>query len=68
VSDRGGGTIRIPQSPWKFSDADVRIRGIPKYRGEDNTVVLRDLLGVDEATIAQLAHDGVTSSHQPSGK
>ena len=68
VSDRGGGTIRIPQSPWKFSDADVRIRGIPKYRGEDNTAVLRDLLGVDEATIAQLAHDGVTSSHHPSDK
>lgn len=68
VSDRGGGTIRIPQSPWKFSDADVRIRGIPKYRGEDNTAVLRDLLGVDDATITRLAHDGVTSSHQPSDK
>jgi CoA:oxalate CoA-transferase len=68
VSDRGGGTIRIPQSPWKFSDADVRIRGIPKYRGEDNTAVLRDLLGVDNETITQLAHDGVTSSHQPSDK
>lgn len=68
VSDRGGGTIRIPQSPWKFSDADVRIRGVPKYRGEDNTAVLRDLLGVDDATITQLAHDGVTSSHQPSDK
>jgi CoA:oxalate CoA-transferase len=68
VSDRRGGAIRIPQSPWKFSDADVRIRGIPKYRGEDNTAVLRDLLGVDDATITQLAHDGVTSSHQPSDK
>ena len=68
VSDRRGGTIRIPQCPWKFSDADVRIRGIPKYRGEDNSAVLRDLLGVAEATIAQLAHDGVTSSHQPSDK
>ena len=68
VSDRRGGTIRIPQSPWKFSGADVRIRGIPKYRGEDNTAVLRDLLGVDDATITQLAHDGVTSSHQPSDK
>jgi len=68
VSDRGGGTIRIPQSPWKFSDADVRIRGVPKYRGEDNTAVLRDLLGVDDATITQLANDGVTSSHQPSDK
>jgi crotonobetainyl-CoA:carnitine CoA-transferase CaiB-like acyl-CoA transferase len=66
VSDRAGGTVRIPQSPWKFSDADVRIRGVPKYRGEDNADVLRSLLHIDDATIAQLARDGVTSSHQPS--
>jgi len=65
VSDRGNGTVRIPQSPWKFSDADVRIRGVPKYRGEDNAHVLRELLGLDDATITQLAHDGVTSSHGP---
>ena len=65
VSDRGGGTVRIPQSPWKFSDADVRVRGEPKYRGEDNARVLRDILGMDEADIERLAHDGVTSSHGP---
>jgi len=66
VSDRAGGTVRIPQSPWKFSDADVRIRGVPKYRGEDNTEVLRSLLRIDDADITQLAREGVTSSHQPS--
>jgi crotonobetainyl-CoA:carnitine CoA-transferase CaiB-like acyl-CoA transferase len=65
VDDRGGGSVRIPQSPWKFSDADVRIRGIPKYRGEDNDAVLRDVLGLDDETIRQLARDGVTSSHLP---
>ena len=65
VSDRGGGTVRIPQSPWKFSDADVRVRGEPKYRGEDNARVLRDILGMDEADIERLARDGVTSSHGP---
>lgn len=65
VSDRGGGTVRIPQSPWKFSAADVRVRGIPKYRGEDNTAVLRDILGLDSPTIEQLAREGVTSSHLP---
>jgi len=65
VSDRGGGTVRIPQSPWKFSDADVRVRGLPKYRGEDNATVLRQILGLDDATIEQLAQDGVTSSHLP---
>lgn len=66
VDDRGGGTVRIPQSPWKFSDADVSIRGVPKYRGEDNAAVLRDLLGLDDETIVQLERDGVTSSHGPS--
>ena len=65
VPDRAGGTVRIPQSPWKFSDADVRVRGVPKYRGEDNAQVLRELLGLDDATIALLARDGVTSSHGP---
>ena len=65
VSDRAGGVVRIPQSPWKFSDADVRIRGVPKYRGEDNAEILRRLLNVDDDTIAQLKSDGVISSHQP---
>ncbi|MGA1504169.1 MAG: CaiB/BaiF CoA transferase family protein [Ilumatobacteraceae bacterium] len=65
VSDRAGGVVRIPQSPWKFSDADVRIRGVPKYRGEDNAEILRSLLNVDDDTIAQLESDGVISSHQP---
>ncbi|MFZ9707443.1 MAG: CaiB/BaiF CoA transferase family protein [Ilumatobacteraceae bacterium] len=65
VSDRAGGTVRIPQSPWKFSDADVRIQGIPKYRGEDNAKVLREVLGLRDDEIAQLERDGVTSSHGP---
>lgn len=65
VSDRGGGSVRIPQSPWKFSDADVRVRGVPKYRGEDNSFVLREILGLDDETIDRLARDGVTSSHGP---
>ena len=65
VSDRAGGTVRIPQSPWKFSDADVRIQGVPKYRGEDNAKVLREVLGLSDDEIAQLERDGVTSSHGP---
>lgn len=65
VPDRAGGVVRIPQSPWKFSDADVRIRGVPKYRGEDNAEILRSLLNMDDDTIAQLESDGVISSHQP---
>jgi CoA:oxalate CoA-transferase len=66
VSDRGGGTIRIPNAPWHFSDAEVGLRGGPKYRGEDNRDVLADVLGYDDATIEGLAADGVLSSRVPS--
>jgi len=66
VPDRRGGTIRIPNSPWHFSDADSGVRGQPAYRGEHNREVLRHLLGIDDATINRLEHDGVLSSRVPS--
>ena len=66
VSDRGDGVVKIPQAPWKFSDGpDVGIHGTPRYRGEDNRTVLSDLLGLDDATLAQLEENGVLSSHVP---
>jgi CoA:oxalate CoA-transferase len=66
VSDRGGGTIRIPNPPWHFSDAEVGLRGGPKYRGEDNRQVLAELLGYDDATVDALEAEGVLSSRVPS--
>ena len=33
VSDRGGGTIRIPNPPWHFSGAEVGVRGEAKLPG-----------------------------------
>ncbi len=66
VSDRGDGVVKIPQAPWKFSDGpDVGIHGTPRYRGEDNRTVLSELLGLDDATLAQLEENGVLSSHVP---
>ena len=50
VPDRGGGTIRLPNAPWHFSDAEVGVRGEPRYRGEDNRAVLAEVLGYDDAT------------------
>ena len=38
VSDRGGGTIRLPNSPWRFAGSDVSVGGEPRYRGEDNQI------------------------------
>jgi CoA:oxalate CoA-transferase len=66
VSDRAGGTIRIPNPPWHFSDAEVGLRGGPKYRGEDNRDVLKELLGYDDATVDGLEAEGVLSSRVPS--
>jgi crotonobetainyl-CoA:carnitine CoA-transferase CaiB-like acyl-CoA transferase len=66
VSDRGGGTIRIPNPPWHFSGAVVGVRGDPRYRGEDNRTVLAELLDFDDATIDRLESDGVLSSRVPS--
>ena len=48
-TDRRGGTIRIPNPPWRFDDVAGEITGEPRYRGEDNRAVLGELLGYDDA-------------------
>jgi CoA:oxalate CoA-transferase len=65
VSDRGGGQLRLPNAPWHFSDAEVGVRGEPRYRGEDNRAVLAEVLGYDDAAIDALETDGVLSSRVP---
>ncbi len=65
VDDRVGGEIAIPEAPWRFSDAVTGTRGVPAYRGEHNREVLRELLGVDNATIDRWEADGVLSARLP---
>ncbi len=66
VDDRGGGQVRIPNAPWKFSDApDVGVAGTPRYRGEDNATVLREHLGLTDDTITELTEAGILSQHLP---
>ena len=65
VPDRGGGRMRIPNSPWHFSEADVGVRGQPAYRGEHNREVLRALCELTDAELDQLEADGVLSSRLP---
>jgi crotonobetainyl-CoA:carnitine CoA-transferase CaiB-like acyl-CoA transferase len=67
VSDRGSGTLRIPNAPWRFAGSEVGVRGEPRYRGEDNRNVLRELLGLDEAALDELTAAGVLVSRVPSG-
>ncbi|WP_420451590.1 CaiB/BaiF CoA transferase family protein [Ilumatobacter sp.] len=67
VDDRSGGTIRLPNVPWRFGDAPgVAVSGVPKYRGEDNRAVLAEHLGYDDERLDRLERDGVISSRLPS--
>jgi CoA:oxalate CoA-transferase len=67
VSDRGGGTVRVPNAPWRFSDAPgVGLHGEPRYRGEDNREVFGDVLGLGHDDLDRLERDGVLSSRIPS--
>ena len=65
VTDRGDGFIRIPNSPWRFAGSDVGVGGEPRYRGEDNRSVLRDVLGLDDAAVDELEAQGVLSHRLP---
>ena len=68
VDDRGGGTMRVPNVPWRFSASPgVGVSGVPKYRGEDNRTLLAELLGYDDERLDALEADGVLSSRLPDG-
>jgi CoA:oxalate CoA-transferase len=65
VDDRGGGSVRLPNTPWRFASGDVGLRGEPRYRGEDNRSVLGELLGLDDAELDRLEAEAVLSSRMP---
>jgi len=59
IDDRGGGTRRVVQSPYRFSGAQSGVHGSAAYRGEHNRDVLVDWLGAAPDEIAQLEEAGV---------
>jgi CoA:oxalate CoA-transferase len=65
VDDRGGGTLRLPNTPWRFASGDVGLRGEPRYRGEDNRTVLAELLELGDTELDRLEADAVMSSRLP---
>ena len=65
VSDRGEGSIRVPNSPWRFAGSEVGLHGEPRFRGEDNRAVLSAVLGLDDTTIDRLEAEGVLTSRVP---
>jgi crotonobetainyl-CoA:carnitine CoA-transferase CaiB-like acyl-CoA transferase len=67
VDDRSGGRLRLPNSPWRFSDAATGVRGVPAFRGEHNREVLEQLLGMRAEEVDALEAAGVLSSRLGSG-
>ena len=65
IDDRVGGFVRAPRPPWHFGEASIDPYGSPRYRGEDNRAVLRDVLGLDDQRIDDLEARGVLSSRLP---
>lgn len=65
IDNRAGGTLRIPNSPIRFSDSDAGVRGQVRYRGENNRTVLHELLGLTDVTLDDLEARGVISSRLP---
>jgi CoA:oxalate CoA-transferase len=65
VSDRGDGSFHVPNTPWRFSEAESGAHGVPAYRGEHNREVLKEFLDMDDADIDELEANDVLSSRLP---
>lgn len=64
IDDRGGGTVYVTNSPYRFSDAESGVHGVAAHRGEHNRDVLREVLGYDERRIDSLERAGVLVSRK----
>ena len=58
IDDRVGGTRRVTQSPYRFSDAVSGVVPRIAYRGEDNASALQRWLDLPAGEIERLAGDG----------
>jgi crotonobetainyl-CoA:carnitine CoA-transferase CaiB-like acyl-CoA transferase len=66
VGDENGDPLRLPRSPFRFSDATVGTHGRPAWQGQHNREVLREVLAMTDDAIDQLARDGVLVQRPPS--
>lgn len=67
VSHADAGTWDMEGPVWRMSRTPAHVRVPPPMYGEHNTWVLRDLLGLTDAEIAELEADGVISREPNQG-
>ena len=63
VNDRGGGTVRMPGPPWRFSRSTLPSPGLPAYQGEHNVELLAER-SVSQAVIEDLRQRRVLLSRR----
>jgi CoA:oxalate CoA-transferase len=59
VDDRAGGTRRVVEAPYVFSDASCGVRSGAPRRGEHNAEVLESWLALPREEVSALEHAGV---------
>lgn len=59
IDDRDGGTRRVTNTPYRFSNADAGVRGPAAYRGEHNYDALQDWANLSPTEIDTLHQQGV---------
>jgi crotonobetainyl-CoA:carnitine CoA-transferase CaiB-like acyl-CoA transferase len=64
----GGEPVTVPQSPWRFSDADAGAKPLVGFRGEHNRQVLSEVFGLTDAELDDLAGRDVISDRLPGWK
>jgi CoA:oxalate CoA-transferase len=64
VDDRRGGTRAVVRTPARFSASRNEIRGSAPLPGEHSALVLRELLGFDDAKLEALEASGVLVRHE----
>jgi CoA:oxalate CoA-transferase len=57
--DVNGAPVKLPRSPFRFSNAEVGPRSGAYLQGADNRTVLRERLGLDDVELAALEAEGV---------
>lgn len=61
------GTVALPNSPMRYAGSPLRKLTNPPGLGEHTEVVLRELVGLDAAALAELQQTGVTKPASKSG-